>query len=649
MTISRQLFFKNRSKMCKFALMNKKEILEKYWGYTSFRLVQEQVIDSVLQGFDTLAIMPTGGGKSLCFQVPALMSEGLCLVITPLIALMKDQVQNLEDRGIKAIAIYAGMNRREVDTALNNAAYGDVKFLYVSPERLGTFLFQSYLEVLNINYIVVDEAHCISSWGYDFRPDYLNISKIRVICDAPLIALTATATETVAQDIIKNLVKKGTPNEIKTRLENFKLIKSGFERPNLSYIVRHAEDKIGQLLNICRGVKGSGIVYMRNRSKCEEIANVLISNGENAAYYHAGLDSRTRSERQAEWKSGNIRIMVCTNAFGMGIDKPDVRFVVHLGPSDSIEAYFQEAGRAGRDSKRSYAVLLWNEKDIIHLRKLVTISFPSLEIIEDIYQKIHIYLQIPYDQGENCQTKFELEDFAKRFNFQRHTVHYAIRYLELSDHLTYTKDVDENTRIKILCERGDLYNIRFNDDLSLAVLELLMRSYPGIFSFTVAIDEVWFSSKLDLEVTQLRQILYSLSIEHIIKYIPCSHNNILSLHHSRLHPGNLNLQKDKYDFLKTTTEQRTEAIIDYMSGNQTCRQSYLLSYFGQKSTSPCTNCDICRSKANTKARIIEYFNTNPYNLEAFKAYCDNPQNSMPSNSIKVLRDLINEGELEQFQ
>ncbi|MBP9997868.1 MAG: ATP-dependent DNA helicase RecQ, partial [Bacteroidales bacterium] len=353
--------------------MSAEEILGKYWGYDSFRPMQKDIIDAAMAGRDVLAILPTGGGKSICFQVPAMMKEGLCLVVTPLIALMKDQVQNLAARGIKALCINAGMNRREVDLALNNAAYGDCKFLYVSPERLHTELFQSYLDILDFNFIVVDEAHCISQWGYDFRPDYLQIGELRTRVDAPVIALTATATPKVADDIMERL-----------RFREKLLLKSGFERPNLSYIVRCCEDKQGQLLDIFKGVPGSGIVYLRNRAGCEQLAAFLQAGGVSASYYHAGLGQKERTLRQEAWKRGEIRVMACTNAFGMGIDKPDVRAVVHMDMPDSPEAYFQEGGRAGRDGKRSFAVLLWNRSDLRRLDQLLQLSFPPLELIADV-------------------------------------------------------------------------------------------------------------------------------------------------------------------------------------------------------------------------------------------------------------------------
>ena len=384
--------------------MSALDILKEYWGYDSFRLQQEAIVDAALEDRDVLAMLPTGGGKSVCFQVPALMREGIAIVVTPLIALMKDQVQNLNDRGIKALCVNAGMGKREVELTLNNAAYGDFKFLYVSPERLGTPMFRAYVQQMNVSYIVVDEAHCISQWGYDFRPDYLNIGSLRELVDAPIIALTATATPKVAEDIMSRL---GFREKC--------LIKSGFERPNLSYIVRNCEDKLGQMLNICSNVAGTGIVYVRSRKKAEELSDFLSANGIEASFYHAGLGQESRSQRQKDWKEDRIRVMVCTNAFGMGIDKPDVRFVIHFDVPDSPEAYFQEAGRGGRDGKSSFAVLLWNNSDVKRLRQIATVSFPSLDYIEDIYHKVHAFYEIPYDTGVGRQLKFDLDEFCKRF------------------------------------------------------------------------------------------------------------------------------------------------------------------------------------------------------------------------------------------
>ena len=512
------------------------EILKEYWGYDSFRPKQEDIVLNALDGKDVLAILPTGGGKSVCFQVPALMREGIAIVVTPLIALMKDQVQNLNDRGIKALCVNAGMGRREVDLTLNNAAYGDFKFLYVSPERLGTPLFRSYLQEMNVSFIVVDEAHCISQWGYDFRPDYLQIGRLRELVDAPVIALTATATPLVADDIMERL-----------GFEEKFLIKSGFERPNLSYIVRRCEDKLGQLLNICTGVEGTGIVYVRSRKKTEELAAFLKSNGISSSYYHAGLGPDTRGDRQAKWKSGKIRVMVCTNAFGMGIDKPDVRFVVHFDVPDSPEAYFQEAGRGGRDGKRSFAVMLWNGTDTQRMRQIAAVSFPSLEYIEDIYHKVHIFYDIPYDTGAGRQLKFDVDQFCRHFKLQKQMAYYSIIYIERTGHWTMSEDVDISTKVQISVSRNDLYDIELPEPKMAALLEVLMRRYTGVFSFPVPIDEDYVASLIDVQVPMLRQLLYKLSLEHVIRYIPCDHATVIFLHHDRLRQKNVNLDPEKYE------------------------------------------------------------------------------------------------------
>ena len=623
------------------------ETLQKYWGYDSFRPKQEDIVRAALDGKDVLAILPTGGGKSVCFQVPAMMREGIAIVVTPLIALMKDQVQNLNDRGIKALCVNAGMGRREVDLTLNNAAYGDFKFLYVSPERLGTPLFKSYLQEMNISFIVVDEAHCISQWGYDFRPDYLQIGRLREMVDAPVIALTATATPQVADDIMDRL-----------GFEDKCLIKSGFERPNLSYIVRRCEDKLGQLLNICGGVQGTGIVYVRSRKKTEELAAFLTSNGISSSFYHAGLGPDSRSDRQAKWKSGDIRVMVCTNAFGMGIDKPDVRFVVHFDVPDSPEAYFQEAGRGGRDGKRSFAVTLWNSSDTKRLRQIAAVSFPSLEYIEDIYHKVHVFYDIPYDTGAGRQLKFDLDEFCKRFKLQKQTAYYSIVYLERTGHWTMSEDVDISTKVQISVSRNELYDLEFPDPKMVTLLEILMRRYTGVFSFPVPVDEEYVAGLLDVQVPMLRQILYKLSLEHVIKYIPCDHATVLFLHHERLRPKNVNLDPERYDLLKNSSLERMQKMIDYISEEDTCRSSYLLEYFGQTESKDCGTCDVCRSarKMSVKetatlsedvaAEIVRYVNdemSGNYSLDDVARRFGSPVSASTHAWTEILRRLIDQG------
>lgn len=642
--------------------MSPQEVLKEYWGYDAFRPSQEEIITAALEGKDVLAIMPTGGGKSVCFQVPGLMAEGLTIVVTPLIALMKDQVQNLKERGVRAIAVHAGMTRREVDLALNNAAYGDCKFLYLSPERLGTPLFQSYIDVLNVSYIVIDEAHCISQWGYDFRPDYLKIGKTRERIEAPVIALTATATPSVAQDIMEHL-------GFKEKL----LIKSGFERPNLSYIVRHCEDKNSQLLNISEGVKGSGIIYARNRRRCEEISAFLIANGISASFYHAGLGGQTRTERQALWKKGDIRVMVCTNAFGMGIDKPDVRFVAHYDLPDSPEAYFQEAGRAGRDGKRSYAVQLWNGIDVRRMKQLEDVSFPSLDYIEDVYQKLHVFFQIPYDLGIGRQLKFKIEDFCKQNSLQRAPVYYALKYLERTDHLTYSEEVDIATKARICVDRKALYDISLPDKMMASVLDALMRNYTAVFSFLQPIDEEYISKRVGTTIPQLRQLLYKLSLEHIINYVPSDHSDVVFLHHDRLRPGNLNLMPERHQTLKDNYHARGQAMLDYVQETDECRAHYLLRYFGQDESDDCGTCDICRGRASAKApnetagepplphaatlkqytkqKLIEYVASRDgrYSIEDITAEFDNPSKRCSPDYLSILRVLIDDGDVPVYQ
>lgn len=649
--------------------MSPSEVLKEYWGYDGFRPMQEEIITAALEGKDVLAIMPTGGGKSVCFQVPGLMREGITLVVTPLIALMKDQVQNLNDRGVRALAIHAGMSRHEVDLALNNAAYGDYKFLYLSPERLGTQLFRSYIDVLDVSFIVVDEAHCISQWGYDFRPDYLRIGELRERIDAPVIAVTATATPSVAQDIMERL-------GFKEKL----LLKSGFERPNLSYIVRQVEDKYSQILNVCNGVPGTGIVYARNRRKCEELSEFLRAQGVSASFYHAGLGGQARAERQAAWKSGAVRVMVCTNAFGMGIDKPDVRFVVHYDLPESPEAYFQEAGRAGRDGKRSFAVQLWNSVDVRRAKQIEDVSFPSLEYIEDVYQKLHAFFEIPYDTGMGRQLKFKIEDFCKRFGLQRAPAFYALKYLERTEHLTYSEEVDIPTKVRINVDRKSLYDVELADQGQANVLEALMRSYTGIFSFLQQIDEEYVARRAGQTVPQLRQSLYGLSLAHVISYVPTDHSDVVVLHHDRLRPGNVNLMPSRYAMLRESFHARAEAMLEYVSETSECRSRYLLRYFGQTEAADCGTCDVCRARRAaapvhepvegtdkpeekfppnppartlqqmTRRKLIEYIDRKDgkYSIEDIVAEFGNPSKNYSPDFLDILRQLIDDGDVPVY-
>lgn len=649
--------------------MSPSEVLKEYWGYDGFRPMQEEIITAALEGKDVLAIMPTGGGKSICFQVPGLMRDGITLVVTPLIALMKDQVQNLNDRGVRALAIHAGMSRHEVDLALNNAAYGDYKFLYLSPERLGTQLFRSYIDVLGVSFIVVDEAHCISQWGYDFRPDYLRIGELRERIDAPVIAVTATATPSVAQDIMERL---GFREKL--------LLKSGFERPNLSYIVRQVEDKYSQILNVCNGVPGTGIVYARNRRKCEELSAFLMAQGVSASFYHAGLGGQARAERQAAWKSGAVRVMVCTNAFGMGIDKPDVRFVVHYDLPESPEAYFQEAGRAGRDGKRSFAVQLWNSVDVRRAKQIEDVSFPSLEYIEDVYQKLHAFFEIPYDTGMGRQLKFKIEDFCKRFGLQRAPAFYALKYLERTEHLTYSEEVDIPTKVRINVDRKSLYDVELADQGQANVLEALMRSYTGIFSFLQQIDEEYVARRAGQTVPQLRQSLYGLSLAHVISYVPTDHSDVVVLHHDRLRPGNVNLMPSRYAMLRESFHTRAEAMLEYVSETSECRSRYLLRYFGQTEAADCGTCDVCRARRAaapvhepvegtdkpeekfppnppartlqqmTRRKLIEYIDRKDgkYSIEDIVAEFGNPSKNYSPDFLDILRQLIDDGDVPVY-
>ncbi|MBR5702698.1 MAG: RecQ family ATP-dependent DNA helicase [Bacteroidales bacterium] len=565
--------------------------LKKYWGYDSFRPKQEEIISQALAGEDVLALMPTGGGKSICFQVPAMMKEGICIVVSPLIALMKDQVENLRSRGIPALLVCAGMTYREIDATLDNAVYGEYKFLYVSPERLRTTLFLTRAAKMNINFLVVDEAHCISQWGYDFRPEYLKIAEIRDKIGGsafegrpPVIALTATATEDVAQDIMARLDFKKT-----------NLIVTGFERPNLSYSARECEDKLGQVLKVCQGVKGSGIVYVSRRKTAEDVTAFLTNQGVAAAAYHAGMNGKVRAAVQNAWKKGETRVIVSTNAFGMGIDKGDVRFVCHYDIPQSPEAYFQEAGRAGRDGKKAYALLIWNRTDLKRLGQILQTTYPPLDYIKDIYQKVHTFLQIPYEEGKEKGYKFDLAAFAKKFKQQASKAYYAIKYIEMSGYWNLTEELDIPSKICVLVSREEMYSIQLGSAEADAFLKTLMRMYEGLYSGYVTIDEERIAAVGKYSVLAVERKLKWLASRGVIRYIQKVKSPVLYLACERLYPENLRLDKKEYDDRVARFRSRLEAIENYAMNSERCRSQMLLEYFGQKNSAPCGVCDWCIS------------------------------------------------------
>ncbi|MBE6246000.1 MAG: RecQ family ATP-dependent DNA helicase [Bacteroidales bacterium] len=574
-----------------------KGILKKYWGYDEFRPMQQEIISSALAGKDTLALMPTGGGKSVCFQVPAMAREGICLVVSPLIALMKDQVQNLGSKGIKALAVYSGMTYSQIDAALDNAIYGDYKFLYVSPERLHTGIFRERVKKMDINFLVVDEAHCISQWGYDFRPAYLEISRIKeLINDVPVIALTATATKSVAEDIMR-ILNFSEPN----------VISSGFERNNLSYVVRNVDDKFGNMLKICNGVPGTGIVYVRERKRCEEISSFLRQNGITADFYHAGLSKELRNAKQDSWIKGQTRVIVATNAFGMGIDKPDVRFVIHYDMPDSLEAYFQEAGRGGRDGKRSYATMLWNSTDISRLRQIHTISFPDIQYIKEIYQKVFIYLNIPYEEGKESVNKFNLVEFSKKYSLNSVSAYYAIKYLEQEGYWELTDELDNPSRIMFAVGRDELYKVQIDNPALDSFIKSILRIYTALFSRLTPIDEEYIARVTMDSPAGVKEKLKQLSGLRIIKYIPKVRTPLIIMNYERLVESNLYISQKRYRERKDLYQKRIESIISYVKEDSVCRSRMLIDYFGQEVKDECGICDVCirnRNNSNFSSRQL---------------------------------------------
>jgi len=574
------------------------EILKKFWGYEKFRPLQEEIIMSVLKGNDTLGLMPTGGGKSLTFQVPALYMKGICLVITPLIALMKDQVETLQKKGIKAQAIYSGMTYEEIDIALNNCIYGDYKFLYLSPERLGTEIFITRVTEMNVNLITVDEAHCISQWGYDFRPSYLKIAGLReIISGVPVLALTATATNTVIEDIQEKLI-----------FARKNILRASFFRENLIYIVKNSEDKCKDLIKIMEKIKGSGIVYVRTRKKSKEIASLLQQKKISSTYYHAGLKHQLRAQRQLEWTNDRIRIIVATNAFGMGIDKHDVRFVFHVDLPDSLEAYFQEAGRAGRDEKKAYAVLLYNTSDKTSVKQRIKAAFPEITTVKRIYQALGNYLKIPIGSGKNLSYDFNIGNFASTFKFNLSTVYSSLKILEREGYIELTDELDNPSKVKFVLQRDDLYKFQVANLSFDAFIKLLLRSYTGIFTEFVGIDELSLAKRAGVDVKVIYQYLNKLNNLRVIKYIPLKKTPLVIYLEERLDEKSLRISKENYKNRKGSYVERLNAVLNYALKTNKCRSQVLLEYFGEKNSEKCGECDICKH-----LKEIE-LNKNEFNL-----------------------------------
>ena len=559
------------------------DILKQYWGYDAFRGIQEEIIQSIARGEDTLGLMPTGGGKSITFQVPAMAMEGLCLVITPLVALMKDQVQNLQQRGLRALAIHAGMDRDEVIRTLDNCIFGNYKFLYVSPERLGTELFQRKLKKMQICFITVDESHCISQWGYDFRPAYLRIAEIRqLLPGVPVLALTATATPKVVKDI-----------QFRLGFQHENTFRMSFERKNLSYIVRETGDKYKELIHILQRMNGSAIVYVRNRKLSKEIAEILCNEGLSADFYHAGLDDITRDLRQQRWTNGEVRIIVATNAFGMGIDKPDVRLVIHLDLPESIEAYFQEAGRAGRDGQKAYAVVLYNKSDDRSIKTRLAANYPEKEYIRDVYEKLQYYFQMAMGDGLGCVREFNIDDFCRIFHLFPIPVDGALRLLTQAGYLEYTEPRDSNSRLRFLLLRDELYRLHDLGQNSDLIVNALLRLYSGLFSDYVYIQEGAIASYTHLTSQQVYDVLIRLSQSHIISYIPRRKTPSIIYTRERIAAERIQLPPAIYEERKAQSEERIEAILHYASQKSVCRSRLLLNYFGETNSHPCGVCDVC--------------------------------------------------------
>lgn len=575
-----------------------REILEKYWGHRSFRPLQEDIINAVLRGEDTLALLPTGGGKSICFQVPALAKEGICIVVSPLIALMKDQVENLSNKGIKAIAITSSMHKREIDIALDNCVHGKIKFLYLSPERLETEIVKARVQKMNVNLIAIDESHCISQWGYDFRPSYLKIELLRdILPNVSVLALTATAIPEVVKDIQQKL-----------RFKKPNVLQKSFERKNVAYIVLNEEDKLARLVKIVSNVKGSGIVYVRNRKKTQEIASYLKSHQIPADFYHAGLDTKTRDIRQSDWISDKTRVIVCTNAFGMGIDKPDVRFVVHIDLPDSPEAYFQEAGRAGRDERKAFAILLYNNGDKIELQRNLETSFPGMDEIRQTYQALANYYQVPAGSGLGITFGFDIAAFCDNYKLQPITVFNCLKFIERESYITLADAFFQAARVKLELNRDDLYKFQISNPVFDTFIKLLLRSYAGLFDNFEKINEFDLAKKLNIKQEEVVKRLNFLHQNRVITYAQQTELPQLTFTMPRVDTKDLSLSKENFSTLKKRATERMEAVLDYAESRHKCRNQLLLAYFGETDTKRCKQCDVCLEENRKVLHTDEFEN-----------------------------------------
>ena len=562
--------------------MNEAELLKRYWGFDSFRPLQDEIIHSVLNGQDTLALMPTGGGKSLCFQLPALAMEGICIVISPLIALMKDQVENLKEKGISAVAIYAGMGKREIDILLDNCIYGNIKFLYLSPERLLSDLVRVRISYMNVNLFAVDEAHCVSQWGYDFRPPYLKIHELREIHPkVPILALTATATQRVRIDIAEKL-----------QLTQPKIFVKSFARKNLSYVVLTDEDKYKRLIKIIKNVKGSGLVYVRNRRETTEVAYFLQRNGIEADFYHAGIEREERFSKQASWKENKIQVMVATNAFGMGIDKPDVRFVVHLDLPESLEAYYQEAGRAGRDGKKSYGVLLANKSDQLALEAKYSKSFPSVEEIKKVYHDLGSFYQLAYGAGEGITFDFDLADFCKRFNIGVVKAMAALKFLEHDGYVTLSENIFLQSRVLFTVGHEDVYRFQIENAAYDKVIKAILRSYGGAFDVYVKIQESEIAKKTGSSFKDIVRYLKFFQEQGLLSYLPQTDQPQLQFLRPRADRLHLDIDVKYIELRKKIQADQIQAVMSYATRME-CRSIQLLTYFDELAAEKCGICDVC--------------------------------------------------------